>query len=83
MDKIALVTGATRGIGRAIALELGRQGATVIGTATSEDGAGKISAFLADAGVTGKGIVLDVTDSARPTPCSAISPGNSARSPSW
>ena len=64
-DKIALVTGATRGIGRAIALELGRQGATVIGTATSEDGAGKITAFLADAGVTGKGIVLDVTDSAR------------------
>ena len=40
-DKIALVTGATRGIGRAIALELGRQGATVIGTATSDDGAGK------------------------------------------
>ena len=64
-DKIALVTGATRGIGRAIALELGRQGATVIGTATGEDGAGKISAFLADAGVTGKGIVLDVTDGAR------------------
>ena len=64
-DKIALVTGATRGIGRAIALELGRQGATVIGTATGEDGAGKISAFLAEAGVTGKGIVLDVTDATR------------------
>ncbi len=61
-DKIALVTGATRGIGRAIALELGRQGATVIGTATSEDGAGKISGYLSEAGVKGKGIVLNVTD---------------------
>ena len=61
-DKIALVTGATRGIGRAIALELGKLGATVIGTATSEEGAGKISAFLAEAGVKGKGIALDVTD---------------------
>ena len=61
-DKIALVTGATRGIGRAIALELGRQGATVIGTATSEAGAGQISAYLAEAGVKGQGIVLDVTD---------------------
>ncbi|MBP6189754.1 MAG: 3-oxoacyl-ACP reductase FabG [Azonexus sp.] len=59
-DKIALVTGATRGIGRAIALELGKQGATVIGTATSDDGAAKISAYLADAGVKGKGIALDV-----------------------
>ena len=64
-DKVAFVTGATRGIGRAIALELGRQGATVIGTATSEDGAGKISAYLAEAGVKGKGVLLDVTDSAR------------------
>ena len=64
-DKVAFVTGATRGIGRAIALELGRQGATVIGTATSEDGAGKISAYLAEAGVKGKGVMLDVTDSAR------------------
>ena len=64
-DKVAFVTGATRGIGRAIALELGKQGATVIGTATSEDGAGKISAYLAEAGVKGKGVMLDVTDSAR------------------
>jgi len=64
-DKIALVTGATRGIGRAIALELGRQGATVVGTATSDDGAGKISAYLADAGIKGKGIVLNVTDIAQ------------------
>ena len=64
-DKVAFVTGATRGIGRAIALELGKQGATVIGTGTSEDGAGKISAYLAEAGVKGKGVMLDVPDSAR------------------
>ena len=64
-DKIAFVTGATRGIGRAIALELGSQGATVIGTATSEDGAARISACLAEAGNKGKGVVLDVTDTAR------------------
>ncbi|MFV5213767.1 3-oxoacyl-ACP reductase FabG [Azonexus caeni] len=63
-DKIALVTGATRGIGRAIALELGRQGATVIGTATSEAGAGQISAYLGAAGIPGRGVVLNVTDSA-------------------
>ncbi len=61
-DKIALVTGATRGIGRAIALELGRLGAIVIGTATSDDGAGKISTYLAEAGIKGRGIVLNVTD---------------------
>lgn len=64
-DKIALVTGATRGIGRAIALELGRQGVTVIGTATSEAGAGRISAYLAEAGIRGKGVVLNVTDTAQ------------------
>ncbi len=63
-DKIALVTGATRGIGRAIALELGRQDATVIGTATSDNGAAQISAYLAEAGVKGKGVALDVTDAA-------------------
>jgi len=61
-DKIALVTGATRGIGRAIALQLGKQNATVIGTATSQDGAAKISAYLAEAGLKGKGIVLEVRD---------------------
>ena len=61
-SNIALVTGATRGIGRAIALELGKQGATVIGTATSEDGAAKISAYLAEASIKGKGIVLNVCD---------------------
>lgn len=61
-DKIAFVTGATRGIGRAIALQLGNQGATVIGTATSTEGADKISAYLAEAGLSGKGIVLEVCD---------------------
>ncbi|NOQ94082.1 MAG: 3-oxoacyl-ACP reductase FabG [Methylophaga sp.] len=60
--KIALVTGATRGIGRAIALSLGQQGATVVGTATSEGGAETITAFLQEAGVTGSGMVLNVTD---------------------
>lgn len=61
-EKNALVTGATRGIGRAIALELGRQGATVIGTATSDDGADKISSYLAEAGITGRGVALNVCD---------------------
>lgn len=64
-EKIALVTGATRGIGRAIALELGRQGAIVIGTATSEEGAGKISAFLSEAGIRGRGLILNVTDTSQ------------------
>lgn len=60
--QIALVTGASRGIGRAIAQELARQGAKVIGTATSESGAAAISEYL---GEGGKGIVLDVNDAAR------------------
>lgn len=61
-DQIALVTGASRGIGQAIALNLGRQGATVIATATSEEGAAKISAYLQEAGIKGQGMVLNVTD---------------------
>lgn len=60
--EIALVSGASRGIGLAIALELGRQGATVIGTATSNDGAGKISDSLRANNVKGQGLVLNVTD---------------------
>ena len=60
--KIALVTGATRGIGRAIALRLGSQGATVVGTATSEAGAIAITEYLRAASILGSGMVLDVTD---------------------
>lgn len=62
--QIALVTGASRGIGRAIALELGAQGAVVIGTATSAAGAAGITSALAQAGISGRGAVLDVTDGA-------------------
>lgn len=65
LDKqTALVTGASRGIGRAIALELARQGATVIGTATSEAGAQAITAALEAEGLAGRGAVLNVNDAA-------------------
>jgi 3-oxoacyl-[acyl-carrier protein] reductase len=60
-DEIALITGASRGIGRAIALELGTRGATVVGTATSEQGAREISEGLASEGIRGTGMVLNVT----------------------
>ncbi|MGB1010643.1 MAG: 3-oxoacyl-ACP reductase FabG [Thiolinea sp.] len=60
--ELVLVTGASRGIGRAIAETLGVQGATVIGTATSETGADSISEYLGAAGVAGQGMVLDVAD---------------------
>ncbi|BAU73588.1 3-oxoacyl-ACP reductase FabG [Metapseudomonas furukawaii] len=59
--KVALVTGASRGIGQAIALELGRQGAVVIGTATSGSGAERIAEYLKENGIEGAGLVLDVS----------------------
>ncbi|MFD2368346.1 3-oxoacyl-ACP reductase FabG [Pseudoduganella sp. GCM10020061] len=65
-NQVALVTGASRGIGKAIAQELARQGAKVVGTATSEAGAAAISEYLGDAG---KGVVLNVTD---PAQCEAV-----------
>ena len=58
--QVALVTGATRGIGAAIAQELASRGYTVIGTATSDDGAARITAALQAFG--GRGVKLDVTD---------------------
>ena len=63
--QVALVTGASRGIGKAIALELGKQGATVIGTATTPDGAAKIGQYLAEAGIKGEGRVLEVREQAQ------------------
>jgi len=63
--QVALVTGASRGIGQAIALELGRQGATVIGTATSDSGAQAIGAYLDAAGIKGAGMALNVNDTAQ------------------
>ena len=60
--KLVLVTGASRGIGKAIALTMGGAGATVIGTATTESGADNISKVFADNNISGKGIKLNVTD---------------------
>ncbi|QTR51837.1 3-oxoacyl-ACP reductase FabG [Candidatus Thiothrix anitrata] len=62
--EVVLVSGASRGIGRSIAEMLGSAGATVVGTATSEKGAEAITAYLRDAGIAGKGMVLNVADKA-------------------
>lgn len=60
--KVALVTGASRGIGRAVALELATLGATVLGTATTDSGAANISNYLSEFQKSGQGMVLNVTD---------------------
>ena len=61
-EKLVLVTGASRGIGRAIALILGNAGATVIGTATSDEGASNITKIFNENNILGKGMKLNVTD---------------------
>ncbi len=66
--QIALVTGASRGIGQGIALELGKQGATVVGTATTDKGAQAIGEYLAAAGVKGEGMALNVNDGSQIDP---------------
>jgi 3-oxoacyl-[acyl-carrier protein] reductase len=63
--QVALVTGASRGIGKAIAIALAARGATVVGTGTTDDGARSISEYLAAAGAKGKGARLDVRDAAQ------------------
>ena len=62
--QVALVTGASRGIGRSVALALGREGARVVGTATTGPGAERITEMLREAGYAGRGAVLDVSDPA-------------------
>lgn len=67
--KVALVTGASRGIGRAIAITLGQMGATVVGTATTDNGAQAISKALEEQGLKGYGVVLNLADTASITNC--------------
>jgi len=61
-NEITFVSGASRGIGKEIALVLGKEGATVVGTATSESGAENISKYLKENGITGMGVTMNVTD---------------------
>lgn len=61
-NEVVLVTGASRGIGRAIAQQMGKEGATVIGTATTDKGADNISSYLEEAGFKGCGLQLNVTE---------------------
>jgi len=61
-NQIALITGSSRGIGKAIALELGKNGATIVGTATTDEGAKSISEYLNEVGIKGKGIALNVNN---------------------
>ncbi len=61
-NEVALITGASRGIGKTIALALGKDGATIIGTATSDNGAQAISDYLTAEGITGFGLCMNVTD---------------------
>ena len=68
-DEISLVTGATRGIGASIADVFGKQGSIVIGTATSQEGADKISKRFLDMKIEGHGIVLDVSQSSQISQC--------------
>ena len=68
-DQVAIVTGASRGIGRAIALALGAQGAKVVGTATTSAGADGIARYLQEAGIDGTGMMVDVRD---PSACDAL-----------
>jgi 3-oxoacyl-[acyl-carrier protein] reductase len=63
-NQVALITGASRGIGNAVALALGGAGARIIGTATSADGAGRVGELLASHGYNGRGAVLDAADPA-------------------
>lgn len=75
-NETAFVTGATRGIGKAIALELGLRGARVVGTATTPAGAAAIDAYLQEAGIAGRGVILDVADAAAVEACLKDVEGN-------